>query len=148
MKLKAFKVSTAQLKKVKNVLPIPTICPNCGGAVERVSNSVIYGKEYGAWPFAYRCVVGSCDSYVGIHPKTDVPLGTLANKAVRAARKQAKAMLSPMWEVDGMDKNAVYAWLAKEMGIADVNHCHIGWFDAKQCDQVVQICLKTKRNAA
>lgn len=148
MKLKAFKVSAAQLKKVKNVLPIPTICPNCGGAVERVSNSVIYGKEYGAWPFAYRCVVAACDSYVGIHPKTDVPLGTLANKAVRAARKQAKSMLSPMWEVDGMDKNAVYAWLAKEMGIADVNHCHIGWFDAVQCARVVQICLNTKRNAA
>lgn len=146
--MKTFKVSAAQVKKVTNPLPVPTICPNCGGAVERVSNSKIYGKEYGAWPFAYRCVVAVCDSYVGIHPRTDIPLGTLGNKAVRAARKQAKAMLSPMWEVDGMDKTSVYAWLAKEMGIVDVNHCHIGWFDVKQCEKVVQICLNNKRNAA
>jgi hypothetical protein len=146
--MKTFKISKAQVKKVLNPLPVPTICPNCGGAVERVSNSVIYRKEYGTWPFAYRCVVDACDSYVGIHPKTDIPLGTLANKAVRAARKQAKSHLSPMWEVDGMDKNAVYAWLAREMGITDVNHCHIGWFDEKQCARVVEICLNNKRNAA
>jgi hypothetical protein len=146
--MKAFKVSAAQVKKVTNPLPVPTICPHCGSAVERVSNSVIYRKEYGPWPFAYRCVKDECDSYVGLHPKTDIPLGTLANKTMRAARKQAKAMLSPMWEVDGMEKTAVYAWLAGKMGIKDVNHCHIGWFDAQQCAQVVQICIDNKRNAA
>jgi hypothetical protein len=146
--MKVFKISKAQVKKVSNPLPVPTICPNCGGAVERVSNSLIYRKEYGAWPFAYRCVIPACDSYVGLHPKTDIPLGTLANKSVRTARKQAKAMLSPMWEVDGMDKNSVYAWLAEKMGITDVNHCHIGWFDEKQCAQVVQICINFKKDAA
>lgn len=146
--MKTFKVSAAQVKKVKNVLPVPTICPNCGSAVERVNNSAIYRKEYGPWPFAYRCTSVPCDSYVGLHPKTDIPLGTLANKALRAARKQAKAMLMPMWDVDGMDKGAVYTWLAGQMGIADVNHCHVGWFSIKQCEQVVQICLHNKRNAA
>lgn len=146
--MKTFKVSATQVKKVKNPLPVPTICPNCGSAVERVSNSVIYRKEFGKWPFAYKCVDVECDSYVGIHLRTDIPLGTLANKVVRTARKEAKAMLSPMWENDGMDKDAVYAWLAGQMGIKDVNHCHIGWFDAKQCEQVVKICLHNKRNAA
>ncbi len=146
--MKAFKVSAAQVKKVTNPLPVPTICPHCGSAVERVSNSVIYRKEYGPWPFAYRCTSAPCDSYVGLHPKTDIPLGTLANKAMRAARKQAKAHLSPMWEVDGMDKTAVYAWLGEKMGIKDINHVHIGWFDEKQCAQVVQICTDNKRNPA
>lgn len=146
--MKVFKVSAAQVKKVLNPLPVPTICPNCGGAVERVSNSVIYRKEYGPWPFAYRCVSDECDSYVGLHPKTDIPLGTLANKAMRAARKQAKAMLSPMWEVDGMDKTAVYAWLAGKMGIKDVNHCHIGWMGIEECKRVVEICIESKKAAA
>ncbi len=146
--MKAFKVSKAQVKRVSNPLPVPTICPHCGSTVERVSNSVIYRKEYGPWPFAYRCIDAACDSYVGLHPKTDIPLGTLANKSMRAARKQAKAHLSPMWEVDGLDKSAVYAWLAGKMGIADVNHCHIGWFDEKQCAQVVQICTDNKRTTA
>lgn len=146
--MKAFKVSAAQVKKVTNPLPVPTICPHCGGAVERVSNSVIYRKEYGPWPFAYRCVVDACDSYVGLHPKTDIPLGTLANKAMRAARKQAKAMLAPMWEVDGMDKTAVYSWLARKMGITDVNHCHIGWMGIEECKRVVEICIESKKVSA
>lgn len=146
--MKAFKISAAQVKKVLNPLPVPTICPNCGGAVERVSNSVIYKKEYGIWPFAYRCMVDKCDSYVGLHPKTDIPLGTLANKAVRSARKQAKAMLSPMWEVDGMDKDAVYKWLAGKMGISNVNHCHIGWMGIEECARVVEICIQSKKAAA
>lgn len=146
--MKKFKVNKTQVGRVSNPLPVPTICPNCGAAVELVSNSAIYRKEYGPWPFAYRCVDLVCDSYVGLHPKTDIPLGTLANKEVRAARKQAKSHLSPMWEVDGMEKSSVYAWLAQKMGIADVNHCHVGWFSKAQCEQVVQICLNNKRNAA
>ena len=146
--MKKFKVTAAQVKKVLNPLPVPTICPNCGGAVECVSNSAIYKKEYGTWPFAYKCVSAPCDSYVGIHPRTDIPLGTLANKAVRAARKQAKAMLSPMWEIDGMEKTSVYAWLAEKMGIKNIDHVHIGWFNIEQCNQVVEICLKSKEKTA
>lgn len=142
--LKKFTISAAQVKKVSNVLPIPTICPNCGSTVERVSNSLIYGKEFGPWPFAYRCVSAVCDSYVGLHPRTDIPLGTLADAPTRAARKQAKGQIMPMWEDQGMDRGAVYRWLAEKMGINDVNHCHIGWFSIAQCKQVIQIC-KTNR---
>lgn len=139
--MKVFKVSNASVKKVKNPLPIPTICPNCSGPVERASNSTVYrGREFGAWPFVYRCLDAVCDSYVGLHPKTDIPLGTLANKATRVARQEAKGMLIPMWEEQGMDKDAVYRWLAGKMGINDVNHCHIGWFSIAQCKQVIQIC--------
>jgi hypothetical protein len=138
--MKVFKISQAAVKRVANILPVPTICPNCGSAVERVSNTVIYRREYGIWPFAYRCVSDPCDSYVGLHPKTDIPLGTLANKETRAARKQAKAAIMPMWEDQGLDKGAVYKWLSEKMGIQDVNHCHIGWFDIGQCLRVIQIC--------
>lgn len=148
MKLKEFKVSATQAKKVDNVLPVPTICPNCGGTVERVNNSLIYGREFGKWPFAYRCVVVECDSYVGLHPRTDIPLGTLANKATRAARKQAKGEIMPMWEEQGMERAAVYRWLAEKMGIKDVNHCHIGWFSIAQCNQVIQICRTNRGDIA
>lgn len=143
--MKAFKVSPAQVKKVLNPLPIPTICPNCGGKVERVNNSVIYRKEYGAWPFAYRCVVEACDSYVGIHPRTDIPLGTLANKATRTARKAAKEAFKPMWEVQGIDRDAAYRWLGEKMGIACIDHVHIGWFGIEQCNRVIELCNANKK---
>jgi hypothetical protein len=141
MKLKTFKISKVAVARVTSPLPIPTVCPHCGSAVERVSNSVIYRKEYGAWPFAYRCVSAPCDSYVGIHLKTDIPNGTLANKETRAARKLAHAAFDPIFDVHGVERTAAYAWLSGQMGLADVGACYIGWFGIDQCNLVVKICL-------
>lgn len=146
--MRKFKVYKAALARVKNPLPIPTICPNCSGPVAMQSNSVVYRREFGEWPFLYRCQDDKCDSYVGLHPKTDIPLGTLANKATRDARKAAKALLIPMWEEQGRDRSEVYAWLAKEMGIEPVEHCHIGWFNIEQCNQVIKICNDNKGEKA
>ena len=144
--MRTFKVSKAAVARVLAPLPIPTVCPYCGGPVARESNAVVYRKEYGQWPFLYRCQDAKCDSYVGLHPKTDIPLGTLANKETRDWRKKAKALLIPMWEEQGMEKTAVYQWLAEKMGIADWNHCHIGWFNIEQCKQVIQICNDNQGN--
>lgn len=137
--LKVFKIVKAQISKVKNPLPVPTICPHCGSGVKMVNNVEIYGRQFGAWPFAYRCESVSCDSYVGIHPKTDIPIGTLATEPMRAARKLAKAAFSPLWEKQGMDKDAAYAWMAEKMGL-DMNHAHVGWFSIEQCNKLIEIC--------
>lgn len=143
--LQRFKLVKEQFKKVRNRLPIPTICPNCGAAVVLVNNSVIYGQELGKWPFAYRCITKKCDSYVGIHPKTDIPLGMLANRATRAARRAAKEAFMPMWEQQGIKKTAAYRWLGEKMGIANVDHVHIGWFSIEQCKRVIEICKANSR---
>lgn len=139
--MKAMRVYKHAVAKVKAPLPIPTICPNCGGAVVLVNNSEIYGREFGQWPFAYLCTnKPACDSYVGVHPKTDIPIGTMADATVRAARKQAKAVFMPMWEVRGISKDAAYAWLADKLGIADPDMCHIGWMSKDECGRVIDIC--------
>lgn len=143
--MKTMRVYKSSVAKVKAPLPVPTMCPNCGAGVELVNNSAIYGKEFGAWPFAYRCISKDCDSYVGVHPKTDIPIGVMANKTVRAARKQAKAAFSPMWEVQGISKDAAYAWLAEKMGIANPNQCHIGWMDVADCSRVIDICNANRK---
>ncbi|PRC92627.1 hypothetical protein S2091_2682 [Solimicrobium silvestre] len=126
--------------RVRNPLPIPTICPHCKSAVELVNNSEIYGREYGEWPWAYRCEGDDCDSYVGLHPFTNIPLGTLANEDVRDARKKAKNIFNPIWQSRGMTRSAAYAWLAEALGIQDVNECHIGWFDVETCERVFALC--------
>ena len=83
-------VSRRALANVRDALPIPKHCPHCGEDVALVENSVIYnGKTYGKWPYIYRCA--PCDAYVGLHPHTDIPLGTLAKKPLRKARIAAKA---------------------------------------------------------
>lgn len=126
--------SKTAIAKVKNPLPAPTLCPHCGDNVHIEPNSNIYGKSYGEWPWAYVCEDDECDSYVGMHPYTDIPLGTLANKQIREARKQAKSRFHFYMNENGLSRTQAYQKLAECMHI-DVNECHFGWFDVSQCQQ-------------
>ena len=95
------KSSTQALKRVKNPLPVPTICPHCQSSVALVNNAKVYsGREYGKWPYAYLCENDACGAYVGLHPNTTIPLGTLATASMRDARKKAKDAFNRMWEND------------------------------------------------
>jgi zinc-finger-containing domain len=134
--------SRRAIARVTNPLPVPTCCPNCGDRVGLVSNKVIYGREYGEWPWAYRCNNSKCDSYVGLHPFTNIPLGKLANPATREARKQAKAAFNPLWERGTMDRTVAYKWLAYQLGIENFEECHIGWFGVAMCERVIDVCSK------
>lgn len=132
--------SRKAIARVKNPLPAPTICPHCGSAVKIVCNSEIYnGQEYGEWPWAYKCDGSFCDAYVGMHPFTNIPLGTLATHAMRDARKRAKNVFQPLWQSGRMTRSEAYAWLAGQLGITKVNECHIGWFDVPMCNRVVEV---------
>lgn len=124
--------------RVTGALPAPDACPHCASKVELVNNAAIYGRSYGEWPWAYRCT--NCDAYVGLHPFTAIPLGTLATKPIREARKKAKAVFSPLWRSGkgSMSRSNAYAWLAGALGIAKVEECHIGWFGVEQCEAVVK----------
>ncbi|MFY9480251.1 MAG: zinc-finger-containing protein [Aquabacterium sp.] len=124
--------------KVKNPLPVPTTCRHCGAEVNLVSNAEIYGREYGEWPWTFMCQGPNCRAYVGLHPFTGIPMGTLATAPIRNARKAAKDLFNPLWQSGQMTRDEAYAWLAGELGIANVEHCHIGWFDVEQCNQVIR----------
>lgn len=122
--------------RVKNPLPVPDRCPHCGGACTIVNNAEIYGREFGEWPWAVLCT--GCRAYVGLHPFTGIPLGTLATAPIRKARSEAKAAFQPLWQSGRMSRSDAYAWLAGALGIAKVEECHIGWFDVEQCQAVVR----------
>jgi hypothetical protein len=137
--------SRKAVARVTNPLPAPTTCPHCASQVELVNNQRIYGKPYGEWPWAYLCGNTKCGAYVGLHPLTNIPLGTLADAATRAARQRAKAAFNPRWQSAKPQEQRkarieAYAWLAQQLGIADVNTCHIGWFDVAMCERVVEVC--------
>ncbi|MBK4735985.1 zinc-finger-containing protein [Noviherbaspirillum pedocola] len=133
------------IARVLNPLPAPKRCPDCGAKVEIVNHTAIYGKAYSEWPWAYRCTATwKCDSRVGMHPQTNIPLGALANRETRAARMQAKDAFNPLWQSKRMTRSEAYAWLAKQLSIAKVESCHIGWFDVKTCQRVVKVCRAYK----
>lgn len=137
-------ISRRALKRVTNPLPAPTTCRYCDGDVRLVSNSEIYrGRSYGEWPYAYLC--DHCRAYVGLHPQTDVPLGTLADDALRKARNTSKSEFHELKEKRGYSRNEAYAWLAKEMGIP-VDNCHFGWFELQDCALALHICQEGRRS--
>lgn len=133
-------VSRRALKRVKDRLDPPTKCNCCGGMVELVNNSEIYnGKSYGDWPYAYRCL--DCDAYVGLHPNTDLPLGTMAGDETRLARRETKGPFTELLEKLGGDRNAAYQWLADGMGI-EKKYCHFGLFTVEQCNKAAELIEK------
>lgn len=137
-------ISRKALKRVKDYMPPPVKCNCCGSTcVFLVPNEEIYGKSYGDWPYAYFC--DDCGAYVGVHPNTDIPLGTMADKELREARKKAKSAWQSACKMLGLDRAKGYAWLAKQMGI-EASECHFGWFDVHRCGVAYRVCSTSKRN--
>ncbi|EPG7067884.1 zinc-finger-containing protein [Serratia marcescens] len=138
--------------RVKNPLPAPTICRFCSGSVRVAGHAEIYGgREFSDWPYVYLC--DSCAAYVGLHPFTAIPLGTLADEPTRKARKECKPYFERLFnrklKVSGltvpqrfetMDRNGAYSWLADQMQIP-VAECHFGWFNIEQCQKAKAICI-------
>lgn len=133
-------VSRKALKRIPDYLEPPEKCPNCGNIVFLVNNREIYGREYGDWPYAYRCTDHrGCDSYVGLHPNTDLPLGTLADKPTRDARKTYKAFFFQWQRLNNWSRKQAYAWLAQRLGIT-IEQCHWGFFSVAQAELAGSIC--------
>lgn len=122
--------------RVKNPVPVPTECNCChdkkSGCIETIENKEIYGRNYGDWPWVYRCK--TCNAYVGMHPFTNIPLGTLANAPMRQARKACKAPFETLYKTGKMSRSEAYQRLADKLGIPK-EECHFGWFDIKQCQK-------------
>ena len=125
-------------RRVKDRLPIPTICPHCSGSVRLANNSEVYGQSYGEWPWMYLCERESCRAYVGTHPYTGIPVGTLATADIRAARVKAKTQFNAMWQSGQMSRTDAYGWLAARMNIP-VASAHFGWFDVAQCNEALKV---------
>ncbi len=123
------------IARVRDALDPPTTCRFCGDEVKLVNNAIFYGgREYG-WPLAYAC--SSCGARVGTHPGTDIPLGTLADKATMSARRQAHAAFDPLWQNKGAGMRArAYRALSRAMGR---EAAHISWMDTADCRTVVEL---------
>ena len=114
----------------------PTICRYCGSPVVYTSNAEIYGREYGEGK-CYLC--RNCRAFVGVHPGTDRPLGTLANEELRRYRKTAHYWFDQIWQkpLRITTRYKAYGWLAHYLGL-DRSQTHIGLFEKEECVKVVK----------
>ena len=112
-------------------------CPKCGAEAELRDNSAIYsGVSYG---LAYICGnFPRCDTYVGAHRRTLLPLGTLADRETRRLRQTCHNRFDGMWKFGQRSRKAAYAWLARAMNLSK-QEAHIGMFDAAKCRTLLAI---------
>ena len=118
------------------------VCPYCNNPTKYVDSAVVYhGRSYG---MIYFCQ--PCDAYVGVHKGSNIALGRLANKDLRAWKKEAHKFFDPIWEEkikQGLSKTkarlVAYTWLAEQMKLPR-ELTHVGMFDVEQCKQVVELC--------
>jgi hypothetical protein len=115
-------------------------CPYCGGPVHRVNATLVYGKDGEAYGQLYVCsFYPKCDAYVGVHKGTNRPKGTLANPALRLARRLAHEAFDATWKGKHRSvRSRAYAKLARQLKL-DGSECHIGLFTLEQCARVVQL---------
>lgn len=130
-------VSRRALKRVREALAPPRACRYCGGGVDLVRHAEVYGRDYGDWPYLYICM--ACDAYVGLHPHTDLPLGTLADQPLRESRKRNKDVFEAYWRRAGMSRKEAYEWLAEQLAI-DKGEAHWACFEVDACERAGAIC--------
>jgi len=117
-------------------------CPYCGSDTIIMDSKKIYGKDYG---YVIACRnYPKCDAYVGCHGKTQIPMGTIANKELRELRHEAHKYFDPLWKIKikkGIynGRYLAYSWLSSRMKIP-LNRTHIGMFDEKKTKKCIEIC--------
>lgn len=123
-------------------------CGYCGCVAVLTFGKVLYPAREDLWRKMFWACPSCPDVYVGCHPGTQVPLGSLADKALREARSAAHAAFDPLWRREvrpGVPPNTArsrrYVWLAGRLGIPSAD-CHIGGFSLELCRRVVEVCSK------
>jgi len=119
------------------------ICHYCNVSTSLVTGEEIYPHRIDLHnKHFYKC--RQCGSYVGCHPRTTRPLGTVANTRLRQLRSQVHRHFDPLWKNGGLSRGAAYSWLAHKLGI-EIRECHTALFDEARCREA--LCYLTNKPA-
>lgn len=124
-------------KKKKGMNPSGMRCPYCGGTLVLRSADGIY-HENKSGTMLYVCThYPQCDTYVRTHPGTTIPVGTPANRELRALRNEAHRYFDQLHHSGLMAKQEAYLWLAGLLQ-APLSQAHIGYLGEYYCMQVIE----------
>lgn len=116
-------------------------CPYCRAPVVRRRGRTLFGPA-ARDPDALYYVCARypfCDSYVSAHRRSGLPMGTLADPALRRKRIQAHQAFDQLWKSGPLTKKQAYRWLQGALGLPETQ-AHIGCFSHYQCDRVIALC--------
>lgn len=123
--------------KRKGVQARVMYCPYCGGRVHLRSAEGIY-VDNSRDTMLYVCKnYPTCDTYVRVHAILNIPVGTMANKKLRAMRKDAHHYLDQLHKQGFMKKQEVYQWLADILHVP-LSMAHVGYLGEYNCAVVIE----------
>lgn len=121
-------------------------CPYCRAKATLHPASYIFGDAARPGSFLYVCDrYPSCNSYVGAHRRTKLPMGSLADGDLRHKRIEAHKAFDWMWKSGLMTKAQAYKWMQAKLGISS-SQAHIAKFSYYMCDQLIAICSEARKN--
>src|ERR1035437_9162470 len=106
--------------------PAKLCCPYCGSPACLTNRGLAFGS--GSCGLVWICTkFPDCDAYVGCHPGTTKPLGSLANPLLRQLRIVAHAAFNSWYKRFGLPRREAYNDLAARMGLLE-HEAHIAKF--------------------
>ncbi|WP_313529249.1 zinc-finger-containing protein [Anaerotignum sp.] len=121
-------------------------CPYCGAHAVLRPSTAVYQDKARPGRYVYVCArYPLCDSYVGAHKGTLLPMGTLANGDLRNKRIQAHRAFNRLWESGAMKKWQAYQWMQAKFGLCS-KQAHIAMFSTYMCDKLISECDKVAAN--
>ena len=134
------------MKRTKKKNQSRVRCPYCGGSAVLRSADGIY-RDNPNDTMLYVCSrYPRCDAYVRIQPGTTRPIGSLANRELRALRKEAHRHFDRLHSDGIMTKQEAYSWLAALLQ-APLSEAHIGYLSEYSCNQVIRESRKLLERA-
>lgn len=114
-------------------------CPYCGShTIYRSADGIYQDNSRGT--MLYVCArYPACDSYVRTHAGTKIPVGSMANRELRALRNTAHHYFDQLYKTGLMSKQDSYQWLADVIA-APLSQAHIGYLSEYYCKVVIEQC--------
>lgn len=96
--------------------------------------------------YVYACShYPACDAYVSVFPGSKIPMGTLADSALRQKRILAHQSFDQLWKRRIFTRDQAYRWMADKLGLS-TSQAHIALFNDYLCDQVILESQKVLKN--
>lgn len=129
------------LEKVWVDMLLPTndkgefLCTYCESA------PLFFSDSYLQW------ICTKCNSSVGVHKETKIPLGKTANEVTKRYRMLAHSYFDSLvlikMKKEGCSKYVArtkgYKWLSDSLNI-EPSQCHIGLMDRETCERIINLC--------
>lgn len=126
-------------KHLSKNTPRAVYCPHCGAlAVVRPAAEIYHDAN--RTDELYVCKnYPACNSYVGMHPGTRIPLGMMANGNLRSLRIKAHRKFDQIWQNGIMTRDDAYLWMADSFGMT-LRDAHIAKFGEYRCKELIEKC--------